>query len=143
MKTLIIIFMLFVITGCEDSNRQIKESELKTETAEVITMTYVPYRSSASISPGFNMAGSGGLVMSISRSSFPEVYATCLRCSEHKKTFCLDGKNLFNNVKIGDILILEYVDEIEFIQGETGTERIIDQHTKRIQFPNNTTLTRY
>ena len=138
--SLIVISML--LFGC-DSISAIKLSELKEENAEVITMNYIPSRSSSSVSPGISM--DGDLVLSMSSTSFPEVYTVTLRCLNHVETFTLQSKELFNRVKIGDGVILKYVDKIKYYpydKDKKYPKPVVGHRTMQIICKDESTITR-
>lgn len=132
MRNLIMLGCVLLLVGCGLKFPQTKSSELKEEQAEIVSMTYVPHRSSTDISPGISM--SGDFVMSINSVSFPEVWAVGFRCEGHNKTFILDNKELYQHARIGDRVILKYVDEIRYFKEIPNSEEVIDQHTKQIIF---------
>lgn len=83
------------------------------------------------------MSTSGDFVFSMSEHVYPETWVVILRCSEHNKTFGIKNKLLFESVKIDDIVVLKYVDEIQYFPYaksgiHAGLETVIDQHTKQI-----------
>jgi hypothetical protein len=134
MKIIIILaFVVLSLIGCDLKFPQYKYSPVKEEQAEIVSMTYVPYRSSTNVSPGISL-GTGDLTMSISSTSFPEVWAVGFRCNDHHKTFILDNKEIFNYAKIGDTVTLRYVHKIKYYKEYPGSEEVIDQHTKQIIF---------
>lgn len=143
-KTILILMLVFGLLGCDGMiTTKNRYSELKEETAEIIAMNYVPSRSDTQLNPGMTM--NGDFVISLSSTSFPEVYAVTLRCSDHNKTFAFDNEEIFNKVKIGETIILRYVDVIQesyiYQKGKLIMVRnstiIIDQHTKQIIIDKN------
>lgn len=156
MRYLLIILLALMLVGCDEIPRQ-KLSDIKEETAEVIAMTYMPQRSSTTLSPGINM--DGDLILTTSSHTYPEIYSVTMRCSEHQKTFTLESKILFNKVKQGDIVTLRYVDVIRYYVKthrsknsngryskkrwtEIVSEEIIDQHTRQILLKDETKIDR-
>lgn len=156
MKYILIIILALVLVGCDEIPR-FKESEIKEETAEVITMSYVPERSTTTMSPGIDM--DGDLVLTMSSHTYPEIYAVTMRCSEHNDTFTLQSKILFKKVKQGDIVTLRYIDAIRYYvkthrsKNSDGryvgkpwksieSEEIVGHHTKQILFKDETKLDR-
>ncbi len=140
MKT-IILCLLLIISGC-DYLPSYKTSGIKEEIAEVISLTYIPHRSSSSVSPVMTM--DGDLAMSISSSSFPEEWIIVLKCFGHEDTFAISNKKFFNKVKVGDIVTLRYVDKIRYYtkDKQITNEEIIDHHTKEIVFKDNSQIYR-
>lgn len=131
----IILTFLLCLAGCLET----KYTEVKEETAEVLQLSYIPSQSFESDGIGF---GASAITegISINNVSFifnsgktEEVYAVVLRCSEHKKTFAIKSKDLYSQVKVGDIITLQYQDLVEYdTEATNNKERIID--TKTISF---------
>lgn len=133
LRLISLLLLLFVI-GCEEMPGT-KYSGIKEETATIISMNYMPSRSA--VSPGVGMTTEGDMTFSVHSTTFPEVWVVVLRCSEHNQTFALQSKDLFNRVKIGDIVTLKYVDEIRYYPYDKHNkyaEEVIDHHTKQIVF---------
>jgi len=130
MKKLILILCLLVITGCG----KIEYSGIKQEQAEVITMNYIPEFSDCDLAPG--MTTNGDLTFSLHSTYQAEKWIVVMRCSEHNKTFAIQNKELFNKVKVGSILTLNYYDEI--YTDDKGNSSVTRQHTKSIEVGNET-----
>lgn len=125
MKKLLVILLCLTIVGCG----KIEYSEVKQEIAEVITMNYIPSYSDCDLAPG--MTTNGDMTFSLHNSYQPEKWVVVLRCSEHNKTFALQNKDLFNKVKVGNVVTLNYVDEIW--TDDKGNSSVTNQHTRSIE----------
>jgi hypothetical protein len=125
----LIVTMCLIMTGCIKT----KQSELKEEYAEVIQLSYLPSQrySGSGVTPVFNMSGQGGMGIGISTISgtTKEVWAVVLRCEKHNKTFSIEKKELYQSVKVGDKILLYYVDIIRYDKDLPGSEQVIDYKT--------------
>ena len=135
MKRIIVALLLcIIVAGCGKT----EYSEVKQETAEVITMNYIPVYSQCNVAPG--MTTNGDLTFSIHNNYQPEKYIVMLRCSEHNNTFAIESKELFNKVKIGSVVTLNYVDEIYI--DDKNNRSIQGQHTRSIEVSPGDTVNR-
>lgn len=118
----------FWLCGCKKT----RESELKTETAEVIQLSYVPSQSVHTSGVAPVVGGNGGIAIVSGTSNSDEVWAVVFRCSTHGKTFALRSKDIYNRVKVGQIVTLKYVDVIRYDPKVPNSDEVIDHHTKQI-----------
>jgi len=131
---LIVLSLIFCLVGCE-SMPGWKTSEIKEETAEVITMNYIPRSSSTDLNPGMNLKGE--LCFTMSSNTIPERWVIVFRCSEHNQTFGIQNRQIFDRVKVGETVTLRYVEQIEYYpyaknEPLKSTEKVIDYHTKQV-----------
>jgi hypothetical protein len=128
---LALVALMFAAIGCD----KYSTTGEKTETATVVTLSYTPKATGSGTAIGPTFTG-GKLGISISSVSVttPEVWGVILRCSDHKKTFCLNSKAMFEQVKPGDVVQLIYVDDIVTLEA-TGETKIRDSHTRRFIVP--------
>jgi hypothetical protein len=130
MKKILLLVLVVLLVGCGIKFPSTKYSEIQEEGAEIITMSYVPHRSSSTC--GVGMTSGGNMAVTMGSVSFPEVFSVTIRCDKHNKTFTFDSKETFNKVKIGDRVILKYVDEISYYKEIPYSEEVVGQHTKQI-----------
>lgn len=124
--------LMMTMTGCV----QRKLSSEKSETAEVIQLSYIPsvVSHTTGVGPSIGSEGSVGIAIVSATTTAPEQWAVVLRCSDHHKTFALECKELYDRVKAGDRIKLYYVDVLEYDDSKPNSEQVIDQHTLRIEF---------
>jgi len=134
MNKVFAVLLCLVVAGCG----KVEYSTIKQETAEVITMNFIPSYSDCDLAPG--MTTNGDMTFSLHSSYQPEKWIVVLRCSEHNKTFALQNKELFNKVKVGNVVTLNYVDEIW--TDDKGNLMSTDQHTKSIEVSSGDTVSR-
>jgi len=139
MKKVLLILCLALLVGCGPFPKK-KLSEVKTETAEIISMNYVPSRSGSDVNVGITFEGD--LAITPTSYHFPEVWAVTFRCSEHGQTFALEGKEIFNKAKVGQIVTLNYVDEIQYYEEIPDSEEVVDHHTVKIIFADESRIER-
>ena len=128
---LALVSLMFAALGCDKYSTTAE----KTETATVVALSYTPKAtgSGTAIGPTFS-GGKMGLSISSVSVTTPEVWGVILRCSDHKKTFCLNSRAMFEQVKPGDTVTLIYVDDIVKLEA-TGETKIRDSHTRRFIVP--------
>jgi len=129
MKKLIIVFVvMFLCSGCIKT----KWSEPKEEGAEVIQLSYVPSQNYSGNSVGFDVSGKGGVIVSGTSGQTREVWATVFRCDKHFKTFALEGKQIYENAKVGQRVKLVYRELLQYDNKEPNNTTVVDYKTEKV-----------
>lgn len=123
--------LIFTLCGCGQYNPVLESKPLK-EQATVLQLVYLPDTRSSDISPGISM--SGNVVFTVSESGHKEIHGVIFRCAEHKKTFTILSKELFDGLTPSQEVTLEYV-ELYKIDPETKARIIQDYKTKNVIAP--------
>lgn len=134
----LILVLCLLLTGCDFEFPENKPSELKQEGAEIIQLSYLPSQSYSGTGIGMSMSGS--MVVTANGGSTEEKWGVVIRCDQHHKTFALDSKSIYQNVKAGDKVILDYYEERYYPKPKTepNTFDVRDYHTVKITFNNGT-----
>lgn len=98
------------------------EGPIMQEEAEVIQLVYIPATHGLGVGP--IIGGEGGV--SVTSVSTDEVWAVVFRCFTHRHTFSLKSKEVYNNVRVGQRVILDYVEVLN------RNNEVVDYRTVRV-----------
>jgi uncharacterized membrane protein len=139
---LAIVFISLILAGCSREGWTTSEreySQLKSETAEVVQLSYVPSTTMSGSGMGYNISDGSFSIVGTTNTT-QEVWAVVFKCHDHNKAFAINDKNVYDKAKVGQTVTLEYIDEMNVYyvmqnnQWVMTGQQIVDQHTKRIVF---------
>lgn len=126
-RMLLPLMLILVFLGCDYKYEKVGPLY---EKAEVVQLVYLPDTSSSNLAPGFDMKGK--ITFTIITTGHSEYHGVVFKCSKHQKNFTIKGKELFESVKVGQIVDVEY-NEIHKVYDD-GRRELTEIKTTNIFF---------
>lgn len=138
MKKGFIIILMLLIMACG----RIEYSEIKSEEAKVVEKVYIPQYTYTTLE---SRRCGDHTIWYTDVHIRPEHYGVKFLCKEHSDVFEFSSRSLYDRVKEGEKVILDYVDVIRITNEgkEDEKKEIINQHTLRIIFNNGDIILRH
>ena len=122
------LFIIFGITNCNEFKKY-KSSPL-IEKGEVTQLIYLPNTEQVDIAPGIGL--NGNTTFTFISTGHKEIWGVIFRCYNHNKTFSLLSKEVYEKVRVGQIVDLKY---IELYKIRNGERIIYDYKTIEVTVP--------